>query len=222
MFQNINCEKQVILLMIPKREGCKAKSEGWWHYLAIEKQSAFLRVMTSSKYHGDFYCLNCFHSFTAKNILRSHKRLCENKHSCNIVMPSEDTKMLEFNQYKKSDKAPFIIPADLECIIEKIDGCKNNPENSSTTKASKHIPSGFSISTISSFRSIENRHGMYRGNDCMKTFCDLSRAWNENNFKKKQMKLLTKGQQELYENAKICYICKEKIESKYSKDEKIL
>ena len=36
------------------------------------------------------------------------------------------------------------------------------------------------------------------------------------------MKLLTKGQQELYENAKICYICKEKIESKYSKDEKIL
>ena len=178
--------------------------------------------MTSSKYHGDFYCLNCFHSFTTKNILQSNKRLCENRHSCNIVMPSEDTKMLEFNQYEKSDKAPFIIPADLECIIEKIDGCKNNPENSSTAKASKHIPSGFSMSAISSFRSIENRCGMYRDNDCMKTFCELSRAWNENNFKKKQMKLLTKEQQELYENAKICHICKEKIESKYLKDEKIL
>ena len=48
-------------------------------------------------------------------------------------MPSEDTKILEFNQYQKSDKAPFIIYADLECIIEKTDGCKNNPENSSTT-----------------------------------------------------------------------------------------
>ena len=44
-------------------------------------------------------------------------------------MPSQDTKILEFNQYQKSDKAPFIIYADLECIIEKIDGCKNNPEN---------------------------------------------------------------------------------------------
>ena len=27
-------------------------------------------------------------------------------------------------------------------------------------------------------------------------------------FKKKKMKLLIKGQQESYENAKICYICK--------------
>ena len=30
---------------------------------------------------------------------------------------------LEFNQYKKSDKAPFIIYTDLECIKEKIDSC---------------------------------------------------------------------------------------------------
>ena len=44
-------------------------------------------------------------------------------------MPSKDTKILEFNQYQKSDKAPFIIYADLECLIEKIDGCKNNSEN---------------------------------------------------------------------------------------------
>ena len=59
-------------------------------------------------------------------------------------MASEGTKILEFNQYQKSDKAPFIIYADLECIIEKIDGCENNPESSSTTKVSKRIPSVFS------------------------------------------------------------------------------
>ena len=41
-------------------------------------------------------------------------------------MPSEDTKILELNQYQKSDKAPFIIYADRECLIEKIDGCKIN------------------------------------------------------------------------------------------------
>ena len=33
-------------------------------------------------------------------------------------------------------------------LIEKIDGCKNNPENSSTTKVGEHIPSGFSKSII--------------------------------------------------------------------------
>ena len=34
------------------------------------------------------------------------------------------------------------------------------------------------------------------------------------------MKLLTKEQQESYEVAKVCYICKEKIENKYFKDKK--
>ena len=54
-------------------------------------------------------------------------------------MFSEDTKILEFDQYQKSDKVPFIFYADLECLIEKMDGCKNNPENLSTTKVSEHI-----------------------------------------------------------------------------------
>ena len=84
-----------------------------------------------------------FHSFATENKLQSHKRVCGKKDFFNIIMPSEDTKILKFNQYQKSDKAPFIVFADLECIIEKIDGCKDNPENSSTTKVSEHIPSGF-------------------------------------------------------------------------------
>ena len=73
-------------------------------------------------------------------------------------MPSADTKKLEFNQYQKSDKPLFIIYADLECLIEKIDGCKNNPENSSTTKVGEYIASGFSMSLVSSFKSIGDNH----------------------------------------------------------------
>ena len=106
--------------MISNGEGC--------HYLTIKKLSALLKGITS-KHKSDFYCLNCLHSFRTKKI-ESHKRVCENKDFCNIIMPSEDSKILEFNQYQKSDKAPFIIYADLECLIEKTDGCKNNPENS--------------------------------------------------------------------------------------------
>ena len=145
-----------------------------WHYLAVKKLSALLREITS-KHHGGFYCLNRFHSFAAENRLQLHKSSCENKDFCNVNMPSEDSKILEFSQYQKSDKAPFIIYADLECIIEKIDGCKNNPENSSTKKVSENIPSGFSMSGISSFRSIENKHDVYRGKDCIKKFCEFLR-----------------------------------------------
>ena len=55
-------------------------------------------------------------------------------------MPYEDTKTLEFNQHQKPDKAPYINYADLERVMKKIDGCKNNPENSSTTKVGEHMP----------------------------------------------------------------------------------
>ena len=44
------------------------------------------------------------------------------------MLPSEDTKILGFDQQKQSEKASFIIYPDLQCLIEKIDGCKNNPE----------------------------------------------------------------------------------------------
>ena len=101
-------------------------------------------------------------------------------------MPSDDTKILKFKQYQKSDKEPFIIYADLECITEKIDVCKNNPENSFTTKVSKHIPSDFSMSTISSFRSIENKHDVFCCKDCMKKFCEFLREHAMINFKKKK------------------------------------
>ena len=58
-----------------------------------------------------------------------HKRVCENKEFCNKIIPSEDTKILESNQRQKSDKAQFVIHEDLECLIKKINGYKNNYEN---------------------------------------------------------------------------------------------
>ena len=48
----------------------------------------------------------------------------------------------------KSEKMPFVIHTDIESFIRKIDGCANNPENSSTMKIDKHIPCGYSLSTI--------------------------------------------------------------------------
>ena len=74
------------------------------------------------------------------------------------------------------------------------DWCKNNPKSSSTTKVSEHIPSGFSISRISSFRSLENKHDVYRGNDFIKKFCEFLRehAMKITNFKIKKNEVINK------------------------------
>ena len=55
-------------------------------------------------------------SFLRNKKLESHKKVCENKDFCNLVMP-KDAKVLDFNQNQKSDKAGIIIYADLECVI---------------------------------------------------------------------------------------------------------
>ena len=96
-------------------------------------------------------------------------------------MFSEDTKILKFYQYCKSDKAPFVTYADLESSIEKIDRCKNNLEKPFMAKACKQTLSGFSMSTT------ENNHDVYRGKDCMKKFCETLRehAMKIINFRKK-------------------------------------
>ena len=104
-------------------------------------------------------------------------------------MPSKDTKVLEFNQYQKSDKAPFVIYADLECIIE-----KRLMDVKIIVKICLKIC--FSMFTISSFRSIEKKHDLCRGEDCIKKFSKFSRkhAIKIINFNEKKMKFLTKEQ----------------------------
>ena len=143
-----------------------------WHYVAVKKLPALLRGITS-KHHGDSHCLNCRHSFRTEYKLELHKQVCENKEFCNVIMSSEDTKILEFNQHQKPSKTPFIIYADLDCLTEKTDRRKNNPQNSFTTKVSEHIPSCFSMTTILSFKSIENKHNVYIDKDCIKSFVNL-------------------------------------------------
>ena len=48
----------------------------------------------------------------------------------------------------KSNQMSYIIYADIDSLFKKIDRCANDPEKSSTTNISKHIPCGYSLTTI--------------------------------------------------------------------------
>ena len=100
-------------------------------------------------------------------------------------MPFQKDKILQFNQYMKSDKIRYITGADLESPIKKIDGCKNNPEKSSTTKIGELIGCRCLTSAIWDFG---NKHTFCLEEDCMKKFCASLRehATNKINFKKKK------------------------------------
>ena len=139
---NLTRENQVILSMITYGEK--------WHYLAVKRLSALFRGITGNN-NGDFYCLNCFQSYTTENKLKKHEKVCENNDYCYVEIPEEYNKILKCNEGEKSMKSPFIVYADLECLLEKTSTCYNNPEKSSTAKINKHTPSGYSLFTHCSF-----------------------------------------------------------------------
>ena len=157
--------------------------------------------------------MNYLHSFRTENELKSHEKVCKNKDFCEIVMPSEKYSILGFNQFTKSDKMPCIIYADIESLIKKVDGCANNPENSSTTKICEHIPCKYLMSTIWAFDNIGNKRTLYRGEDSTKKFCTSLRAHATNviNFEKKKMLPLIKEELKSYQDAKPCHNCGKRI-----------
>ena len=89
-----------------------------WHYLAVRSLSALLRGITSSN-NEYFYCLNCFHSYRTLNKLEKHGRVCNNHDYYHVDMPEAGKSILKYSSGDKSLKVPFIIYADLECLLKR-------------------------------------------------------------------------------------------------------
>ena len=107
----------------------------------MKSLSRLLRGITSN-HVGDFYCLNCFHSYSTENELKKHEKGCNDHDYCYVEMPNENNKILKCNHGEKSFKAPFMIYAGLEYLLEKMHSCQNNFEKSYAEKKTKHTPSG--------------------------------------------------------------------------------
>ena len=83
--------------------------------------------------------------------------MCENHDYCDVEMPTKGNSIIKYNHGEKSMKVPLVIYADLECLLEKMSTCMNNPNESCTTKIIKHTPSGYSIFTSCSFDESKNK-----------------------------------------------------------------
>ena len=166
-------QKQVILLMIT--DGKKQ------YYLALTNLSV-LFAKKSSNHDGDFYCLNCFNSYTTNNKLKEHEEICNNHDSFHIEMPKWVEKILKYNPKEKSLKAPFAIYLDLE------QPCQNNLEKSYTAKKAKHEPFGWPMFTKCSFDEKENKLNYYRGKNCIEKLSKKlkERAMKITNYEKKR------------------------------------
>ena len=170
--------------------------------------SGLLRGITSN-HNGDYYCLNCRHSYRTKSKLKKHEKICKNHDFRHLKIPDAENNILESKPERKSLKHAFIIYGDLECLLLKMNTCNYNPNKSYAIAKALHKPSGYSLLTSCSFDKSENKQTYYREKDCMKRFYDdlNEQITRISNYEMKPMDLLTEEEKESFENQELCHIC---------------
>ena len=164
--------------------------------------------------------MNCFHLFRTDNVLKKHERICENNKHCEVIIPTESNKILKYNYGEKSLRLPFVIYADLECLLLKQQSCQNNPNKSYTERKAIHEPCRYSINLVSSFDYEQDEQRFYRGKDCIKRFCCKLKelCLKVVNCEQKEIISLTVNENIYYEYQKKRHICNKTFW--YDKNEK--
>ena len=186
--------KQVIMLMI-------TDNHNKWHYLPVKSLPALFRGTTSNN-NGDFYCLNCFHSYRTRNKLKKDERIFNNHDYCRIDMPKKHEK-IKYLPGEKSLKAPFIICADLECLPKKRNFVKIILKVLTQRKKLS--------ANLQHTHGVQHAHLMIQKTNAKVCKDSKELGLEMNNFKKKEIIPLTNKEIKSYEKQKVCYICAKKF-----------
>ena len=212
------CEHDIVLLLLKEAvKGENGKIEEKRHYTLVKNKSALIASQINNHKGRREICLNCFNSFNSPETLETHKEYCYENESVKTLMPPPGT-YLRFKNFLHSEKAPFVIYADFECKIIRMDNCDPDPNKSYTKKYQKHEPVSFCYYIESFNESVyESRIRSYiketpEGEDVI----DIFIKWLEEdvkaiaNIKPKQM-IFTEEDRKQFNKASDCWICGEEL-----------
>ena len=136
-------------------------------------------------------------------------------------LPEEGKHILEFTNYHKGLKVPFVIYADFESITQPIDRAQMDETRSYTDGYQLHAPCRFAYKVVCTDERYTKDTMVYRGQDCVENFLNALkqekwRIWNILNEQKPLC--MTDENQADFEAATHCHICGEALESDRVRD----
>ena len=212
------CDHDIVLLLLKEAvKGENGKIEEKTHYTLVKNKSALITSQINNHGHKRHFCLNCFNSFNSPETLETHKEYCYENESVKTLMPPPGT-YLRFKNFYHSEKAPFVIYADFECKIIRMDNCDPDPNKSYTKKYQKHEPVSFCYYIKSFNESVyESRIRSYiKETPKHADAIDVFIKWLEEdvkaiaNIKPKQM-IFTEEDRKQFNKASDCWICGEEL-----------
>ena len=189
------------------------------HYTAIKSLGRLLCSENTKHKESQEFCINCLQGFSSTEVRDKHFEYCIDNEAVKVEMPRQGSK-IRFKDGSKQMKVPFIMYADFESILQKVDSDleetkDENGEKSYTQKVNQHIPSGFCVYSKFAYGEVQDPLMLYRGRDCVDVFCDyiekeVKRLYHM--FPQKKMEPLTKDEWREYNTASKCHICMEDFE----------
>ena len=141
------------------------------HYVAIKSLSRLLSSQNTKHKGKEYFCMNCSQGFKEESSRDEHIGYCIDNESVKVEMPHKNP-TVQYSDGQFQFKVPFIMYADFKSILEPIQGLGNDPRISSIRGINNHVPSGWCIPSESAYGRVENPLRLYRGEDCVKKFCD--------------------------------------------------
>ena len=185
------------------------------HYVLVNNLSRLVGMQTNKHKGKTHICLNCFNTFSIKKSFEQHTEFCLNNEAVKICLPEKGT-TIEFNNFGKSLKVPFVATADFESFTEKIDPTKTkyDDQKSYTKKYQKHKPSGFCL-YISYRGGFYKKPFVYTGEDAESVFCERleieTREIYDKYLKNTVPLKMTRDELNKYEKTSVCHICEKAI-----------
>ena len=180
------------------------------HYSWVKRLTALLYDQNRHN-ESKHFCERCLHGYKRKEMLERHKPECKGllKSPTRTEMLKEGENTMEFKNFYKQMKVPYVIYADFECVLEKIDGCEPPPDKSYTVKTEKHEPCGFSYIAVRSDGKLFGPF-TYRGRDAVYVFL----TWLQNHeiemrqdMANKRKLVMTPEDWQKHSAAMNCHIC---------------
>ena len=185
------------------------------HYCWVKSLSRLLYSQQQSQNNHLYYCVRCLRGFRMERTFQRHSTLGRGASSSptRIEMPEEGNNTLQFQNYQRQMKGPFVIYADCESIIEKYDTCIPPTERSSTTKTEMHTPCGFFFIAVRSDGKVTKTYH-YRGEDCVRQFLAVllqTESEIRKSLTQKAKMNMTEEDRKAFYRVKECHICKKDL-----------
>ena len=184
------------------------------HYSFVKRLSALLYDQNRHN-ESKHFCERCLHGYSRRELLERHRPECKGllKSPTRTEMPKEGENKMAFQNFHKQMKAPFVVYADFECILKKIETCEQDDKKSFTVKTEKHEPCGFSYVVVRSDGQTSPPQN-YRGEDAVYNFLkyllEEERKMREYMANKRPL-VMTSEDWQKYRNAAECHICNKSL-----------